>query len=275
MSAQMTISPGATPRSARFAPGLSVFFPAFNDAPSLPCLMEGVFETLQRVAQDYEVIVVNDGSIDNTAEVLEALRQQYHPRLRIITHAENGGYGAALRSGFAAATKEYIFYTDGDGQYDPSELEQLLKAVSPGVGLVNGYKIARQDPWHRVAIGWTYNRFARWLFRIQLRDIDCDFRLIHRRVLDPTTLKSTGGTICVELVRGLEMSGAEVVELPVHHYPRVHGRSQFFRIKSLAVTFGQLCAIYCRLVVLPAVCHFKPADLRVHLRRFVRGTASA
>ena len=159
----------------RFPFGLSVFFPAFNDAPSLPGLLARTFETLRRVADDYEVIVVNDGSADNTAETLERLEREYHPFLRVITHPRNGGYGAALRSGFAAATKEYIFYTDGDGQYDPGELQNLLRAVTPETGLVNGYKIQRSDPWHRVAIGWLYNRFARTLFRIRVRDIDCDF----------------------------------------------------------------------------------------------------
>jgi hypothetical protein len=237
----------------RFSPSLSVFFPAYNDAPSLPSLIERTFATLRRVATDYEVIVVNDGSADNTGEVLEELQRQYAPLLRVVTHEQNRGYGAALRSGFAAATKEYIFYTDGDNQYDPAELEQLLCAVTPSTGLVNGYKIERSDPWHRVAIGWLYNRFARWLFRIRLRDIDCDFRLIRRSALDLESLRSTGGTICVELVRSLELSGAEVIEIPVHHYPRRYGRSQFFRVGSLAVTFLQLCRVFFQTVLAPVV----------------------
>lgn len=237
----------------RFAASLSVFFPAYNDAPSLPELLRKTFETLCRFASDYEVIVVNDGSSDQTGEVLTQLAKQYSPHLRVVTHVQNLGYGAALRSGFAEARKEYIFYTDGDGQYDPTELEQLLRAAGPRTGLVNGYKISRNDPWHRIAIGWLYNRFARWLFGIQLRDIDCDFRLIRRSAFEPRTLQSTGGTICVELVRQLELSGAEVIELPVHHYARQHGRSQFFRIKSLAFTFLQLIQVFLRLVVAPAL----------------------
>jgi glycosyltransferase involved in cell wall biosynthesis len=209
--------------------------------------------TLRRVADDFEVIVVNDGSTDDTAEVLETLRSEYGPLMRVVTHDRNLGYGAALRSGFAAAQKDFVFYTDGDGQYDPAELENLLRAVTPRTGLVNGYKIERNDPWHRVAIGWIYNRLARWLFRIRLRDIDCDFRLIRGSVLDPTQLRSTGGAICVELVRSLELSGSGVIELPVHHYPRRYGRSQFFRVRSLVRTFSQLGAIFGRLVVAPAL----------------------
>jgi glycosyltransferase involved in cell wall biosynthesis len=243
----------------RFEPGISVFFPAYNDSPSIPSLLERTFETLRRVAVDYEVIVVNDGSADDTGEVLERLRRLYAPHLRIVTHPENRGYGAALRSGFNAATKDYVFYTDGDSQYDPSELENLLRAVGPDTGLVNGYKIERSDPWHRIAIGWLYNRFARWLFRIRLRDIDCDFRLIRRNLLDVESLQSTGGTICVELVRTLEMSGAGIVELPVHHYARQYGRSQFFRVRSLAVTFVQLCTVFYRLVLEAPVMEKKAA----------------
>ncbi len=230
---------------------MSVFFPAFNDARALPELLARTFAVLRAHVSDYEVIVVNDGSSDDTAEVLETLRLQYDPYLRVVTHPQNRGYGAALRSGFANARKEFVFYTDGDGQYDPTELISLLNAVTAKTGLVNGYKMERNDPWHRVAIGWLYNRFARGLFGIRLRDIDCDFRLIRRSALADSELISTSGTICVELVRRLEMSGAEVVEVPVHHYPRVHGKSQFFRVRSLATTFVQLCALFRRLVLVP------------------------
>ena len=198
---------------------------------------------------DYEVIVVNDGSYDNTAQVLEQLAAEFRPRLRIVTHPQNRGYGGALRSGFSAATKEFVFYTDGDGQYDPSELPALLERVGPDTGLVNGYKLERHDPAHRIWIGSIYNFCARLLFGIRIRDIDCDYRLIRRDLLNRIHLTSTSGTICVELVRKLEMSGCQVVETGVHHYPRQHGRSQFFRLRSLATTFTQLLRLWFRLVV--------------------------
>jgi len=243
---------------SRFPFGLTVFFPAFNDAPSLPDLLARTFAVLRDCVRDYEVIVVNDGSVDGTAEVLGQLRRQYAPYLRVVTHPENRGYGAALRSGFEHARKEFVFYTDGDGQYDPSELASLLRAVTANTGLVNGYKTDRQDPRHRVAIGWLYNQFARRLFRIRLRDIDCDFRLIRKSALGEGALTSTSGAVCVELVRRLEMSGAEVVELPVHHYPRLHGQSQFFRMRSLATTFLELCALFLRLVLPGPRARMKP-----------------
>ena len=231
-------------------PSLSVFFPAYNDAPSLPDLLHKTFAVLEPNVEDYEVIVVNDGSRDNTAEVLEALGREFGPRLRVVTHPENRGYGGALRSGFGAARKAFVFYTDGDGQYNPTELPLLLERVGPNTGLVNGYKLERHDPAHRVYIGTLYNFCARLLFGIRIRDIDCDYRLIRRDLLDRIQLTSTSGTICVELVRKLELSGCEVVEVGVHHFARQHGTSQFFRLRSLATTFTQLMKLWVRLVIL-------------------------
>jgi glycosyltransferase involved in cell wall biosynthesis len=161
-----------------------------------------------------------------------------------VTHEQNRGYGGALRSGFAAATKDYVFYTDGDGQYDVLEIPKLLARIGPEVGLVNGYKLERNDPRHRILIGNTYNAFARFLFRVRIRDIDCDYRVIRRDLLQAIDVKSTSGTICVELVRKLEMLPIQVVEVGVHHYPRLHGRSQFFRVRSLAVTLSQLVRLW-------------------------------
>ena len=227
-----------------------MFFPAYNDAPSLPSLIARTFATLTNLTEDFEVIVVNDGSADSTGAVLADLQSQYGPQLRVITHEVNRGYGGALRSGFAAATKDLFFYTDGDGQYDVRELPLLLAALTPTVGLVNGYKLERHDPWHRIVIGKVYNQFARLLFRIRLRDIDCDFRLIRRELLQSLKLTSTSGTICVELVRKIELSGCGVAEVGVHHYSRLHGRSQFFRLQSLANTLAQLLRLYLKLVIL-------------------------
>lgn len=223
---------------------LSVFFPAYNDAPSLPKLIASTFRVLQEHVEDYEVIVVNDGSADNTGEVLHELAKRYAPHLRIITHESNRGYGGALRSGFAAATRDFVFYTDGDGQYDVTELPKLLEKMGDGIGLVNGYKLERNDPQHRIWIGNVYNAFARALFRVRIRDIDCDYRLIRRSLLSDIKLTSTSGTICVELVRKLELSPFGVVEVGVHHYPRLHGRSQFFRIRSLLNTLYQLVRLW-------------------------------
>jgi glycosyltransferase involved in cell wall biosynthesis len=228
--------------------GLSVFFPAYNDAPSLPALIEATFATVPQVTGDFEVIVVNDGSQDDTDQVLLRLCARYGPRLRVVRHAVNQGYGGAVRSGLQAAKKDWVFYTDGDGQYDVTELPRLVEALRPGVGLVNGYKTSRSDVFYRIWIGKTYLWTVRRLFRLKTRDVDCDFRLIRRSLLQGLTLESTSGTICVELVRRLQDTGCAIIEVPVRHLPRLHGRSQFFRPMNLVKSVWQLAGLYVRLL---------------------------
>lgn len=130
-------------------PSISAFFPAYNDGGTIPSMVLTALMTLRELSDDYEVIVVNDGSADYTAEVLEELALRY-PELRVIHHTQNRGYGGALRTGFSSATKEIIFYTDGDAQYDPREMTRLYDAWREDVDFVNGYKISRSDPLHRI-----------------------------------------------------------------------------------------------------------------------------
>ena len=219
---------------------ISAVFPAYNDAASLPALLARVFHVLPVVTADYEVIVVNDGSRDDTGTVLAALAQVYAPHLKIITHQTNRGYGAALRTGFAACTKDAVFYTDGDGQYDVRELEQLWNRWQPDIDVVNGYKLSRADGWRRAAVGRIYNSVVRGVFQLRIRDVDCDFRLIRREALDRIQLRSDTGSICVELVKRLQNLGCRFAEVGVHHYPRQHGRSQFFRLKPILSTIRDL-----------------------------------
>jgi glycosyltransferase involved in cell wall biosynthesis len=202
---------------------------------------------LRQYGGKFEVIVVNDGSKDNTAKVLRALQGTYGEQLRVVTHKRNLGYGAALQSGFRAAKNDLVFYTDGDGQYDVAELPLLLDRMAPGVGLVNGFKVTRHDAWYRTILGNVYKSLIRALFNIKISDVDCDFRLIRRNLVSGLELDSTSGTICLELVHKLEHSGMRTVEVPVHHYPRLYGRSQFFRIRPLLTTFLQLVPLYFRL----------------------------
>src|SRR5512142_2778271 len=150
-------------------PSISAFFPAYNDAGTIPSTVIAADITLRSLTDDYEIIVVNDGSSDHTAEVLEELRRSY-PRLKVIHHEKNRGYGGALRTGFASATKELVFYTDGDAQYDPREMARLYAVWSDRVDFVNGYKISRSDPLHRVIIGRIYHWMVKLAFGLRLRD---------------------------------------------------------------------------------------------------------
>src|SRR5512145_2332406 len=148
---------------ARRIPGLSVFFPAYNDSGTIASLVIASLKAAERLTSDFEVIVVNDGSADATAEIADELARTY-PQVRVVHHERNRGYGGALRSGFASATKELVFYTDGDAQYDPREMTRLWERMTDGVDLVNGYKISRSDPLHRVVIGRLYHHFVKRLF---------------------------------------------------------------------------------------------------------------
>lgn len=208
---------------------LSIFFPALNDAHTLPRLIKRAKNAAKRVTDDAEIIIVNDGSTDATADVLKKQRG-----ITVITHTTNKGYGAALRSGFAAATKDWVFYTDGDGQYDPLQLVMLVGALTPTTDVVNGYKVKRADNMLRRSIGSIYAAAMRAVFSLPVRDVDCDFRLIRRAKL-PALTKSSGA-ICIELILGLKKNRARFAEVPVSHYPRRFGKSQFFRLKHIVRT---------------------------------------
>ena len=225
---------------------ISVFFPAYNDSATIWGLVERTRLFLETTGRSFEIIVVDDGSTDETPRVLADLEARLGGTLRVIRHATNSGYGAALRTGFAAASKDLVFYTDGDGQYDPGELSLLLDRLSPEVGLVNGYKIKRHDPFHRILIGKIYNLFVRAIFRISVRDVDCDFRLIRREYIPKARLRSDTGAICVELLQELRSLGCKSVDVPVHHFPRTAGKSQFFRLRSVFATLEQLASLYFR-----------------------------
>jgi glycosyltransferase involved in cell wall biosynthesis len=228
--------------------GISAIFPAFNDGGTIPSMILTALIALRQVTENYEIIVTNDGSSDYTGAILSEMKTRY-PELRVIHHAENQGYGSALRSGFSAATKEWIFYTDGDGQYNPLELVSLVATLEDGVDIVNGYKITRSDPLVRKIIGGFYNQLVKWLFGIRLRDVDCDFRLIRRSLFDKISLESSTGTIPLEMVKKFEDAGCKFAEIPVQHYFRQYGKSQFFNWDRLLRTGVHLVQLWWKLVI--------------------------
>jgi glycosyltransferase involved in cell wall biosynthesis len=228
---------------------VSALFPCYNDGGTIARVVIRANETLQDVADHYEIIVVDDGSTDHSVDVLEELLRSGSIPLRLVRHPRNWGYGGALRTGFAKATKEWIFYTDGDAQYDVAELRKLLALVDDGVDVVQGYKLKRQDPCHRVLIGALYRRVARILFSVKIRDVDCDFRLLRRSVLEKIELEHNSGIVCLELVRKLQDVGARFVEVPVHHYRRLYGRSQFFTLRRIVEVGIDMARLWWRLVV--------------------------
>lgn len=234
-------------KSPQKLPSLSVFFPAYNDAGIIPSMVLTAQMAARALADDYEIIVVNDGSQDHAADVLAELEQQM-PHLRVIHHPQNRGYGAALRTGFASAAKEWIFYTDGDAQYNPLELPTLVDALREGVDVVNGYKISRNDPLIRIILGNIYNITVKILFGLRLRDVDCDYRLMRRAVFDNITLESNTGSICVEMIKKIQDAGYTFAEVPGSHYHRQYGHSQFFNWRRLLRTARHLLVLWWKLV---------------------------
>jgi glycosyltransferase involved in cell wall biosynthesis len=242
---------------------ISALFPAYNDGGTIASMVMSVLLVLRQLAEDYEIIVVNDASQDYTPEILEELARIYAPYVRIIHHNCNRGYGGALRTGFAASTKEWLFYTDGDAQYDPRELKYLVEVVKPGVDVVNGYKISRNDPWYRALIGRIYHHVVRLMFGFRLKDVECDFRLIRRSIFDRVHLESSSGTICLELVKKFQDYNFVFAEVPVHHYHRAYGSSQFFNFRRLWHTMIQLLQLWYKLVVRHE--HMRARDVRDQL----------
>jgi glycosyltransferase involved in cell wall biosynthesis len=227
---------------------LSIVFPAYNDAGTIASMVVSARRTARALTSDFEILVVDDGSRDATASILDELAVLV-PELRVLRHEENRGYGAALRSGFAAAMKDLVFYTDGDAQFDPRELPRLYERLTPGVDYVSGYRLRRADPPLRVLIGNPYHLFVRAAFGLSLRDIDCDFRLFRRQVLGTIELEENDGSMCLELLKKLEDSGCCFAQASVSHYPRVYGRSQYFTLRGVLRSYLQLFRLWVRLVV--------------------------
>ncbi|MCA9961086.1 MAG: glycosyltransferase family 2 protein [Anaerolineales bacterium] len=228
---------------------ISAFFPAYNDAGTIPSMVITVLLTLRELTDDYEIIIINDGSKDNTAVLLDELARIYPNEVRVVHHQKNRGYGGALRSGFAHATKEWIFYTDGDAQYDPRELKNLAQLASDDVDFINGWKIERHDPLHRIIIGRLYQYFIKLVFRLKLKDVDCDFRLMRRSIFDKVELTADSGVICVEMMKKVQDAGFRLAETPVHHFHRAYGKSQFFNFRRLARVAYDLSKLWVRLVL--------------------------
>ena len=238
----MSLSPDHAPV------GLSVFFPAYNDSGTIASLVIAAVQTAGTLTPDFEVLVIDDGSTDSTAQVIDELARVY-PQVRAIHHQQNRGYGGALRTGFSSATKDLVFYTDGDAQYDPREMTRLWEKMGPGVDLVNGYKISRSDPLHRVVIGRIYHHTVKTLFGLKVRDVDCDFRLMRRSIFDRVRLEKSSGVICLEMMKKITDAGFSIVEVPVHHYHRAYGKSQFFNFRRLARTAVDVFKLWRELVL--------------------------
>ena len=200
---------------------VSVVFPAFNEEENILSLLTKSREIFSRYFKDWEIIVVDDGSTDNTKDKVEGLAQE-DKRIRVISHAKNLGYGGALRTGFREAQFKLVFFSDSDRQFDMEEISLLLPCLE-SADIVTGYRVTRADPFHRVLNALLYNWLVRVIFAIKIRDVNCAFKFIKRNVLETISLESNGALINAELLYKAKRNRFKIVEVPVHHYPRKKG----------------------------------------------------
>lgn len=227
---------------------ISAFFPVYNDWGTIPTMVLLAERVLEKYAGDYEIILVDDGSNGLTKLVLESLKPKVK-NLKVITHEKNKGYGGAIKSGIYGSKYELVFYTDGDAQYNPLELESLILAMKDEADIVNGYKIERNDPLYRKIIGRLYYYVTRMLFSFKIKDVDCDFRLMRRSLFENLELRYNSGIVCVEMISKLTMRGAKFAEIPVNHYYRVSGKSQFFNFRRIFNTGIHLLKLWYRIKI--------------------------
>lgn len=227
---------------------VSIFLPTFDEEANIRQAVEELTAAADTLFVEHEILVVDDGSTDGTRAIAEALAES-DPRIRVLVHPRNLGYGEAVRTGFLASRLDYVFMTDADLQFDAQELELLLPYVGR-VDVVAGYRLNRCDPTMRRAIGYAWNILIRALFYVPVRDIDCAFKIFDRRVLETVDLQSVGAMINTEVMVKLARRGASVVEVGVHHRPRRAGEARGASPQVVATAFRELLSIRRRLAAL-------------------------
>ena len=220
---------------------LSIFFPCHDEQDNITRVTEEALEVARSVAADFEIIIVNDGSSDRTAEIADELAA-LHPEVRVIHHPTNLGYGGALQSGFRAAMKDWVFYTDGDGQFDIREITELLRLRGPEV-IVSAFRTHRCDSSMRKLNAWCWCRLVNALFGLGLRDIDCAFKLYPAKLFDEIQLRSMGALIDTEILAKAARLGYEIKQLGVGHHPRRAGRQSGASLKVVIRAFRELFAL--------------------------------
>ena len=217
---------------------ISVFFPCCNEQDNVERTVEGALAALKKLNADFEVIIVDDGSSDATGQIADEISSR-DSRVKVVHHPTNLGYGAALRSGFKAATKELVFYTDGDGQFDINEMPPLLPLIEQ-YDIVSCYRPNRQDSSIRKINGWCWTKLVCLLFGMKIRDVDCAFKLYKRKIFDDIELSSTGALIDTEILARAIRKGYSITQKGVHHYPRTAGAQTGANLRVILRAFKEL-----------------------------------
>ena len=217
---------------------ISVFFPCYNEQDNVERTVEQALAVLRKLNADFEIIIVNDGSSDATGQIAEEISRR-DSKVKVVHHHPNLGYGAALQSGFKAATKELVFFTDGDGQFDIGEMPPLLPLVSQ-FDIVSCYRLDRKDNFVRRFNGWAWTKLVCFLLNIKIRDIDCAFKLYKREIFDNIQMASLGALINAEILARATRKGYSITQRGVHHYPRTAGAQTGANLKVILRAFKEL-----------------------------------
>jgi len=224
---------------------ISVFFPCYNEQENVGRTVEKALSVLEKLNIDFEVIIINDGSSDNTGCLADEIAG-HDSRVKVVHHQGNLGYGAALQSGFAAATKKLVFYTDGDGQFDISEMPPLLPLMEQ-YDIVSCYRLNRQDSFIRKINGWCWTKLVCLLFGLKMRDIDCAFKLYKREIFYGMILSSKGALIDTEILARAARKGCRITQKGVHHYPRTAGSQTGANVRVILRAFKELFMLHGRI----------------------------
>ncbi len=217
---------------------ISVFFPCYNEQGNVERTVENGLAVLKKIGADYEVIIVNDGSHDATGSIAEKIASRNN-RVKVVHHPTNRGYGSAVQSGFKASTKDLVFFTDGDGQFDMNEMPPLLPLLDR-YDIVTCYRINRQDPLIRKINAWCWTQLVCLLFNMKIRDIDCAFKLFKRGSVDAAKLVSTGALIDAEILARATRKDCKITQVGVHHYPRTAGAQTGAKLSVIFRAFREL-----------------------------------
>jgi len=223
-------------------PTLSVFFPAYNEEANIERMVREAQKVLPEVAKDWEIIPVNDGSRDRTREIADRLAKE-DPHVKPVHHETNKGYGGAVISGFKAARMDYVFFTDGDLQFDLREITLLVEKVDEG-DLILGFRKNRRDPWHRKLNAFCWGTLVKMLFGFQVKDVDCAFKMVKRKVLDKIELTASGAMVSTELLARSHKAGFRFAEVGVTHLPRQAGTQTGAKFSVILRAFKELFRLY-------------------------------
>ncbi|MEK7518132.1 MAG: glycosyltransferase family 2 protein [Patescibacteria group bacterium] len=204
---------------------ISAFFPVFNEERNIRTCILSVKGYLDRRFKDYEILVISDGSTDNTNKIVAELSKR-DKRIKLFARKERLGYGAGLRAGFVHASYDLIFYTDGDNQFNIKDLDRLLSMLS-SYDIISAYRVNRKDPLMRIFIANVYNMLIRILFNLKIRDIDASFKVYRKEIFKNMRLVTNTGLTDAEILIKAQRQGFKIGQIGVTHYPRIHGRTSY------------------------------------------------